>query len=277
MNQLDMAARFRALHEAEGAFVIPNPWDAGSAKIMEGCGFKALATTSAGVAYGLGRVDGRAMVSRAEALANARQIIEATTLPVSADLENGFADDPEGVAETMVMARDIGLAGASVEDATPDPAEPIYGFNIAVARVAAAAETLAKTSGDFLLTARAENFLHGRPDLDDTIRRLQAYEAAGADVLYAPGLPNLEAVERVCASVSKPVNVILAGPLRHHSVAELAAAGAKRISIGSGLARATLGLALRASREMADGGTFSWLEGTPGFDVLNAFMDRPED
>ena len=277
MNQLDMAARFRALHEAEGAFVIPNPWDAGGAKIMEGCGFKALATTSAGVAYGLGRVDGRAMVSRAEALANARQIIEATTLPVSADLENGFADDPEGVAETMVMARDIGLAGASVEDATPDPSEPIYGFNIAVARVAAAAETLAKTSGDFLLTARAENFLHGRPDLDDTIRRLQAYEAAGADVLYAPGLPSLAAVERVCASVSKPVNVILAGPLRHHSVAELAAAGAKRISIGSGLARATLGLALRASREMADGGTFSWLEGTPGFDELNAFMDQPED
>ncbi len=277
MSQTEKVARFRALHEAEGAFVIPNPWDAGSAKIMEGCGFQALATTSAGIAFGLGRVDGRAMVSRAEALANAAQIIEATALPVSVDLENAFADTPEGVAETLLMARDIGLAGASVEDSTPDPGEPIYGHNIAVARVAAAAEALARTPGDFLLTARAENFLHGRPDLDDTIRRLQAFEAAGADVLYAPGLPSLEAVERLCASVSKPVNVLLAGPLRHHTVAELAAAGAKRISIGSGLARATLGLVLRASREMAAGGSFAWLEGTPGFDELNAFMEQPDE
>ena len=146
-----------------------------------------------------------------------------------------------------------------------------------MARVAAAAEALAEEPGDFVLTARADNFLHGRPDLDDTIRRLRAFEAAGADVLYAPGLPSLEAVERLCASVSKPVNVILAGPLRHHSVAELAAAGAKRISIGSGLARATLGLVLRASREMAAGGSFAWLEGTPGFDELNAFLEQPDE
>ena len=276
MSQAEKVARFRALHEADGAFVIPNPWDIGTAKILAGLGFSALATTSAGLAYGLGRVDGRAMVSREEALAHAAQIVAATSLPVSADLENAFADTPEGVAETMLMAQDVGLAGASVEDATPDPEAPIYGFNLAVARVAAAAEALAEAPGDFVLTARAENFLHGRPDLDDTIRRLRAFEAAGADVLYAPGLPDLAAVKQVTSSVSKPVNVILAGPLRRHSVDELAAAGAKRISIGSGLARAALGLVMRAASEMAEEGTFGWLEGTPTFATLDGFMDGPD-
>jgi 2-methylisocitrate lyase-like PEP mutase family enzyme len=198
---------FRALHERPGTFVIPNPWNAGTARILTALGFEALATTSAGYAFAVGRHDSAAGLTRDGILDNAKDIVEATHLPVSADLEDGFGRSPEMCAATIRLASEIGLVGGSIEDATGDPKDPIHGFHAAVERVAAAAE--AAHECQFMLTARAENFLHGRPDLDDTIRRLQSFDAAGADVLYAPGLPSLEAIREVCASVSKPVNVVM--------------------------------------------------------------------
>lgn len=240
-RQRDKAERFRAPHARAGAFVIPNPWDAGSARILAALGFEALATTSAGLAFSLGRRDGEAALSRADILANARAIVDATPLPVSADLEDGFGARPGDCAETIRQAAGAGLVGGSIEDTTADRRRPIHDAALAVERVAAAVEAARALPTPFLLTARAENFLHGVPDLDDTIRRLQAFEAAGADVLYAPGLPDLEAIRTVCSAVGRPVNVVmgLSGP--RYSVAELAAAGVKRISVGGALARAALG------------------------------------
>jgi 2-methylisocitrate lyase-like PEP mutase family enzyme len=270
MTQSARAAAFRALHARPGGFVIPNPWDAGTARILAALGFEALATTSAGLAFTLGRRDGAGLVSREETLANARAIVEATDLPVAADLENCFADAPGEAAETIRLAWDVGLVGGSIEDATGNTAAPIYEFDHAVARVAAAVE-VARSTGGFLLTARAENFLYGNPDLADTIKRLQAYEAAGADVLYAPGLPDLEAVRTVCASVSKPVNVIAGTKPTDWTVASVIEAGAKRISVGSALNRAALGAFLTAARDLK-GGSFAYAANVTPFAELNAFM-----
>ncbi len=247
---------FRALHARPGCFVMPNPWNAGTARVLTAVGFEALATTSAGYAFSAGRRDSAASLTRDEILENARTIVEATDLPVSADLEDGFGSSPEACATTIRHAAAIGLVGGSIEDATGDPRDPIYDVALATQRVAAAAE--AARDARFILTARAENFLHGRPDLDDTIRRLKSFERAGADVLYAPGLPNLEAIARVCAAVSKPVNVVMGLRGATFSVDELAAAGVKRISVGGAFARAALGALMRAAREVKERGTFTF-------------------
>jgi 2-methylisocitrate lyase-like PEP mutase family enzyme len=276
--QHERATRFRALHARPDAFVIPNPWDAGTARLLAALGFEALATTSAGLAFALGRPDAAAALSRDEILANARAIVEATDLPVSADLESGFGETPEAVARTIHLAAQIGLVGGSVEDATYDPQQPIRALPEAVERVAAAVEAARSLPFPFTLTARAENFLVGRRDLDDTIRRLQAFEAAGADVLYAPGLPDLDAIRAVCASVSKPVNVVMGLKGRSFSVAELAAAGVRRISVGSSLCRAALGAFLRAAREIQDEGTFTFANDAIPFADINALMAaRPQE
>jgi 2-methylisocitrate lyase-like PEP mutase family enzyme len=258
MNQPEQVARFRALHARPGAFVIPNPWDAGSARILASLGFEALATTSAGLAFSLGRRDGEGAVTREETLANAAAIVAATPLPVSADLENGFAHDPAGCADTVRAAAAMGLVGGSIEDATGDPSRPLYDFGQAVERVAAAAE--AARALPFVLTARAENFLHGRPDLDNTIRRLQAFSDAGAEVLYAPGLTRLEDIRTLCAALDKPVNVVMGLAGRPFTVAELAEAGVKRISLGGSLARMALGALARAGREVLAEGHFRFAD-----------------
>jgi 2-methylisocitrate lyase-like PEP mutase family enzyme len=270
LSQAEKARRFVALHARPGAFVIPNPWDAGTARMLAGLGFEALATTSAGHAFSLGRRDGA--VSREEAIEHARTIVDATPLPVSADLENGFGDAPEAVAATVAMATEVGLAGCSIEDATGRPDQPIYERAHAIARVAAAVEAARAGAFPFVLTARAENFLHGRPDLDDTIARLQAFEAAGADVLYAPGLRDLETIRQVCAALSKPVNVLMALPGMPLSVEQLAAAGARRISLGSALSRAALGAVLRAAREIQEQGTFGFIDAAASSAEIGGFM-----
>ncbi len=272
MTQFQRAAAFRLLHERPGAFVIPNPWDAGTARMLAGLGFEALATTSSGLAATLGRRDAEGAVTRDETLRSAGAIVEATSLPVSADLERGFGDDPETVAETIRMAAAVGLVGGSIEDATTRPDDPIYPRSQAVERVGAAVEAARSLPFPFVLTARAENYLYGRRDLDDTIERLQAYEAAGADVLYAPGLRRLEDIRAVCAAVSRPVNV-LAGP--GVTVRELADAGARRVSVGGALARAALGAFVGAAREVREEGSFRFLETAVPFGDLTALMTRP--
>lgn len=254
-TQTERAERFRALHEREGAFIIPNPWDAGSARLLAGLGFEALATTSAGFANTLGRLDGQ--VTLGEVAEHCRQVCAATDLPVSADLENCFADEPERVGEAILRGAEAGLVGGSIEDYTGDQSKPIYDFELAVERVRAAAVAARSLDFHFTLTARAENLLHGRQDLDDTIRRLQAFEAAGADVLYAPGLTTLEEVRAVTGALSRPVNV-LAPLLKGVTVAELAEAGAKRLSVGGALARAAVTALLRAGTEMRERGSFGW-------------------
>jgi len=263
---------FRALHERSGVFVIPNPWNAGTARILTALGYQALATTSAGYAFSVGRRDSSAVLTRNEILQNAKAIVEATPLPVSADLQDGFGRSPAMCAETIRLASEIGLVGGSIEDATGDPKDPIYEFNLAVERVALAA----KASHDcaFILTARAENFLHGRPDLVDTIRRLQAFAEAGADVVYAPGLSSLEAVREVCASVSKPVNVVMGLKGGTFSVAELAAVGVKRISVGGAFARAALGGFVRAAREVIEKGTFTFAADALSHAEAQAYMEQ---
>ena len=273
-RQQEKAVSFVALHKAAGAFVIPNSWDAGSARILAAVGFEALATTSAGLAFALGRRDAEGLLSRDDALANAAVIVQATDLPVSADLEDGFGPRPEDVAETIRQAAAIGLVGCTIEDTTADPAHPIHGFSLSVERVSAAVEAAEALPFPFTLTARAENFLFGRPDLDDTIRRLRAFEDAGANVLYAPGLPDLDAIRAVCAAVSRPVNVIAELAGNRYSVAELAGAGVKRISLGSTLARAALGALARAAREIRDHGTFDFTDDAMPFAEANALM-RP--
>ena len=258
ISQGDKAARFRALHEQPGAFVIPNPWDAGSARVLAGLGFAALATSSGACAGTLGRRDGK--VTRGEALAHARAIVAATDLPVSADLEKGFGDAPAAAAETIRLAAEVGLVGGSIEDATGDPARPLYDISQATERVAAAAEAARALSFPFTLTARAENFLRGRADLDDTIRRLQAFERAGADVLFAPGLPDLAAVRAVCGAVTRPVNFMVGIKGKSFSVAELEAAGVRRISLATSLYRAAMTGLVEAAREVKESGTFGYLE-----------------
>ena len=270
ISQSEKARRLRALHEAPGAFVIPNPWDAGSARILAGLGFAALATSSGASAGVLGRRDG--MVTRAEALAHAKLIVDAVDVPVSADLEKGFGDRPEDAAETIRLAAEAGLVGGSIEDASGDPQRPLFDAGLARERIAAAAEAARALPFPFTLTARAENFIRGNPDLDDTIRRLQAFEAAGADVLMAPGLPDLAAVRAVCAAVARPVNFMAGIKGRSFSVAELAEAGVKRISLASSLYRAAVSALLGAAREIKEQGSFSYLEHTLSTPELNALM-----
>jgi 2-methylisocitrate lyase-like PEP mutase family enzyme len=258
LSQHDKAVRFRALHQGPKSFVIANPWDAGSARLLAGLGFQALATSSGASAGILGKRDGK--VTRDEALAHARAIVEATDLPVSADLEKGFGDAPLAAADTIRMAAAVGLVGGSIEDATGDKHKPLYDIAHAVERVAAAAQAARSLSFPFTLTARAENFLRGNPDLDDTIRRLQAYENAGADVLFAPGLPELAAVKKVCASLSKPFNFMVGIKGKSFTVAELEAAGVRRISLATSLYRAAMTGLLDAAREVGEKGTFSYLD-----------------
>jgi 2-methylisocitrate lyase-like PEP mutase family enzyme len=255
-DQIDKFHRFKALHRTGSAFVMPNAWDAGSARGLASMGFPALATTSAGYAFAAGKRDSAAGLTRAEILSNAAEIVAATDLPVSADLEDGFGPDPETCAETMRLACGIGLVGGSVEDATGDAADPIYPLAQAVARVAASVE--ATRDLPFLVTARAENFLWGRADLGDTIARLQAFADAGADILYAPGLPDLEAIRTVCATVDVPVNVVMGLQGPELSVAELSEAGVARISTGGSLARAAFGGLMEAAREVASEGRFTY-------------------
>jgi 2-methylisocitrate lyase-like PEP mutase family enzyme len=268
-SQSEKVSRFRRLHEGPRAFVIPNPWDAGSARILAGLGFQALATSSGACAGTLGRRDGR--VTRDEALAHARAIVTATDLPVSADLEKGFGDSPAGAAETIRLAAEVGLAGGSIEDATGKPDKPLFDFPHAVERVAAAAE--AARALHFVLTARTENFLRGNPDLDDTIRRLQAFESAGADVLFAPGLPDLGSVRAVCAAVKKPVNFMAGIKGKSFSVAELEAAGVRRISLATSLYRAAMSGLLQAAREVKENGSFGYLERCLTTPEVNRFME----
>ena len=256
MDQFEKAQRFKAMHEGP-LFVIPNPWDAGTARLLASLGFGALTTTSAGLAYSLGRQD--MSVSREEALKNAADIIAAVDLPVAADLENGYGDAPEDAAITIRRAAEVGLVGGSIEDATGRSADPIYGFEHSVERVAAAVEAARALPFPFTFVARAENYLHVRPDLDDTIRRLQAFEKAGADVLFAPGLPSLEAIRTVCASVSKPVNLVLGAKNTPYSLDQLAEAGVKRVSTGSSFARAALTGLRDAALELLGPGTATYL------------------
>nr|WP_229582623.1 isocitrate lyase/phosphoenolpyruvate mutase family protein [Paracoccus sp. S-4012] len=260
------------MHARAGAFVIPNPWDAGSARLLASLGFEALATTSAGYAFSKGKLDSPADLERDEILANAAEIAGATSLPVSADLGNGFGAAPETCAETIRLACGIGLVGGSIEDATGDADAPIHDLPRAVERVHAAVE--AARGLPFLLTARAENFLWDRPDLDDTIRRLQAFSAAGADVLYAPGLPDIDAIRTVCAAVDKPVNVVMGLKGPSYSVAELADAGVRRISVGGSFARAALGALMRAAEEVKAKGSFTFAaDALPG-SVIASVMSQ---
>jgi 2-methylisocitrate lyase-like PEP mutase family enzyme len=257
-TQGEQAARFRALHERPDVFVIPNVWDGASACVMKGLGFEALATSSSACAATLGKLDGG--ITREEALAHARGIAAVSELPLSGDLEQGFADAPEAVAETIRLAAAAGLVGGSIEDASGNTRAPIYDFGLAVERVAAAVAAARQLPFPFTLTARAENYLHGRPDLDDTVRRLQAFERAGADVLFAPGLPDLAAVRTVCAAVARPVNFMVGIRGRSFSVAELAAAGVRRISLSTSLYRAAITGLYAAAREVRETGTFGYLE-----------------
>jgi 2-methylisocitrate lyase-like PEP mutase family enzyme len=261
---------FQALHQQPGVFIIPNPWNAGSAKILTALGFEALATTSAGYAFNAGLPDSPQALTRDAILANAQSIVDATDLPVSADLQNGFGYEPDACAETIRLAAQASLAGGSIEDSSGEANEPIYDFKLAVERVAAAAE--AAHNSHFLLTARAENFLCGRADLNDTIRRLQAFAEAGADVLYAPGLPSLDAIREVCSGVPKPVNVLMGLKGATYTVEELEAAGAKRISVGGSLARAALGAFVRAAREIKDKGTFTYTQDAIAHAEVTGYM-----
>jgi 2-methylisocitrate lyase-like PEP mutase family enzyme len=269
-TQSDKAARFRALHAGPNAFVIPNPWDAGSARILAALGFQALATSSGASAGTLGRRDGK--VTWEEALAHARAIVDATDLPVSADLEKGFGDAPGIAAETIRLAAGVGLVGGSIEDATGDKDRPLYDIGQATERVAAAVEAARVLSFPFTLTARTENFLRGNPSLDDTIARLQAFERAGADVLMAPGLPDLAAVRAVCTAVSKPVNFMAGIRGKSFTVAELQAAGVRRISLATSLYRLAMTGVVEAAREVKEKGTFGYLDRSLNTPDLNAFM-----
>ncbi|HEY8539866.1 MAG TPA: isocitrate lyase/phosphoenolpyruvate mutase family protein [Steroidobacteraceae bacterium] len=269
MSQAERAARFAALHEASRPFIIANVWDAGSARIAAGLGFEALATSSGAAANSLGRLDGR--ISRDEALAQIRSIASAIDLPLSGDLEKGFGDAPEDVARTIRMAAEAGLVGGSIEDATGDPARPLFPFEQAVERVAAAVEAARALPFRFMLTARTENYLRGNPDLDDTIKRLQAFERVGADVLFAPALPDLDAVRAVCAAVKKPVNFMVGIPGKSFSVAELEAAGVRRISLATSLYRAAMTGLIDAAREIRERGTFTFLD---RLENVSGFMTR---
>lgn len=267
-TQPEKAHYFRALHERDTAFVIPNPWDAGTSRLLAQLGFEALATTSAGAAYAAGVRDGA--LGRDAMIRHVTAIAAAVDLPVSADLENGYSDAPEEVAQTIRLAAAAGIVGGSIEDATGRADAPIYEINLAVDRIHAAAEAAHALNFPFTLTARCENYLHGRPDLDDTILRLRAYQKAGADVLYAPGLTRLDDIAAVVRAVDRPVNV-LAGPSL--TVADLAALGVRRVSAGSALARAALTGFLAAAREMRERGTFSYAQSAVSYRDVNALFE----
>lgn len=270
ITQNEKAARFCALHDGPGVFIIPNPWDVGSARILDGLGFQALATSSAASASALGRRDGG--LTRDVALAHARSIVEATDLPVSADLEKGFGDEPRIVEETIRYAAEVGLVGCTIEDATGDQDNPLYDVSLAVERIAAAAQAARALQFPFILTARAHNLLYSAPSLDDTISRLQAFEKAGADVLFAPGLPDVAAVRAVCAAVSKPVNFMVGIKGKSFSVAALAAAGVRRISLATSLYRAAMTGLLDAARQVKDTGQFGFLDRSVTTPELNSLM-----
>ncbi|MEV0603898.1 isocitrate lyase/phosphoenolpyruvate mutase family protein [Streptomyces sp. NPDC050315] len=266
------AVAFQQLHEGPQPFVVPNPWDAGTARVLTGMGFAALATTGAGLAYAMGLPDGAGPIGRTEILDNAAAIAAATPLPVTADLESGFGDSPEEVAETIRRAAAVGLVGGSVEDSTGRAEDPVRPLEEAVERVAAAVAAAKELDFPFTVTARAENFFQGRPDLDDTIRRLQAYEAAGADVLYAPALPDADAIRAVCSAVSAPVNVLMGSPALRLSVTDLGALGVRRVSVGSALSRASLGAVVRAAQEIRDQGTFGFGADAVPYAEANAML-----
>lgn len=270
LTQNDKAVRFRALHNGPGAFIIPNPWDAGSARMLAGLGFEALATSSGAAAAVLGRRDHG--LTRDEALAHARMIVDATELPVSADLEQGFGDSPEDVAETIRQAAGVGLVGCTIEDSTGNPARPLYDAGLAVERIAAAVEAARALPFPFMLTARAHNFLYPNATLKDTLSRLQAYERAGADVLFAPGLPDVATVRAVCAAISKPFNFMVGIKGKSFPVDELTAAGVRRISLATSLYRAAMTGFLEAAREVRDTGQFRFLDACVTTPELNELM-----
>jgi 2-methylisocitrate lyase-like PEP mutase family enzyme len=270
VTQAEKGKAFRALHEQDGAFIIPNPWDVGTARLLASLGFEALATTSAGYAFSVGQRDNT--IGRDEMMAHVAAIVSATDLPVSADLENGFGDAPETVAQTIRLAAEAGLVGGSIEDATNSPDNPIYAHELAVERVRAASEAARALTFPFTLTARAENYLVGRPDLKDTIKRLQAYQEAGADVLYAPGLTSKEDIAAVVSSVDRPVNVVMGLQGVQLSLAALSNIGVKRISVGSALSRAALGAFLRAAREMREHGTFDFANDAVSYQEISAMF-----
>ncbi|MGD0858630.1 MAG: isocitrate lyase/phosphoenolpyruvate mutase family protein [Terracidiphilus sp.] len=278
-TQTEKALWFQALHQRPEILVVANPWDVGTARILTSLGFSALSTTSAGLANSLGRRDRTESVSRKEALDNARSIVEATSLPVAADLENGYGHSPEAAAETIRLAAETaGLVGGSIEDSTGNREHPIYDFDHAVERIAAAAAAARALPFPFMLVARSENYLHSRPDLGDTIRRLQAFEAVGADVLFAPGVTRAEDIQSICASVSKPVNVLVGlkgAPAL--SVSELAALGVRRISLGAAFSRAALTAVIRGAREALDQGTFSFAAEALSGSELASLFGAPED
>jgi 2-methylisocitrate lyase-like PEP mutase family enzyme len=272
-SQLARAEAFRSLHERPGIFAIPNPWDAGSASMLATLGFQALATTSAGFAFSIGRPDAERAIGREDTLANARTIVDATSLPVSADLENGFGDDSDSCAETILLAATAGLVGGSIEDATGRADDPIYAYDLSIQRVKAAVKAARSLPFPFVITARAENLINGRPDLQDTIRRLVAFAEAGADVLYAPGLKTREEIDAVVRAVApKPVNVVmgLSGP--SFSLDELASLGVKRVSLGSSLARAAYGAFLQAAREVKQKGTFDFARAAIPYAEINGMF-----
>ena len=266
---------FRALHARNKAFIIPNPWDVGTARMLARLGFEALATTSAGMAFSLGKPDAEGIATRDESLANARAIVEATPLPVSADLENGFGDDPATCAQTIRLAAEAGLVGGSIEDATGRDDAPIYPLDVAVERVRAAVAAARSLRFPFTLVARCENFLHGRADLDDTLRRLAAFAEAGADCLFAPGLRTREQIRAVVGAVApKPVNVIMGLTGAQFSLRELEDLGVRRVSVGSSLARAAYGAFLRAAKEIAERGTFTYADDAIPFATINGMFKR---
>lgn len=272
VTQAEKGRAFRALHEREGAFIIPNPWDPGSARLLAHLGFEALATTSMGYAFSIGKLD--ATLSRDEALANASAIASATPLPISADLENGYGDAPEIVAETIRLAGEAGVVGGSIEDASGRTDDPIYEMGYSVERVRAGVAAARALPFPFTLTARAENYLHGRADLRDTIRRLQAYQEAGADVLYAPGLETKEDIAAVVVSVDRPVNVLMGLRGVQLSLAELSAIGVQRLSVGSSLCRAALGALLRGAREMRERGSFTFAAEAASSSEISAIFGK---
>lgn len=268
----DKSRAFRLLHESGNTFVIPNPWDIGTARILEQMGFMALATTSAGLTFSLGVAEGQ--VSWQQTIHHCRNLAAATALPVSADLEKGAGNSPDSAAETIEIAVDAGLAGCSLEDYSGRPDDPIFDLSLAAERIAAAAESRAICDPDFVITARAENFMWGNRDLDETILRLQAFEKAGADVLYAPGIDDLSMIQTLCSSVTKPVNVVMGLPGNVYSVEELSQAGVRRISVGASMARFAYGAFVQAAREVSHDGTFTYAKQAIGFSELEAFFRR---
>jgi len=273
-TQADKALKFVQLHRQDSIFVLPNPWDVGSARMLAGLGFDALATTSAGFSFSQGRIDRIGETSLEQALAHARDIVSATPLPVSADLENGYGDSPDAVQATIRAAAAAGLVGCTIEDTTGNERNPIYDKAFAIERIRAAVEAVKSLDFPFTLTARAENYLHGRPDLAETIERLQGYEAVGADVLYAPGLRDIETIKTVCQSVGKPVNVVAGIGLSGVTVDDFEKVGVKRISLGSALARMAIGSFLATANNIKHNGRFDQFEHAAGFSEIEALLQR---